>query len=112
MMIPYLVCPADHRGVSLHRGSLFCWSYRHNFCEHVGPDRGFEPVLFNEVNPDTKKVLKIVLEMDKPKKCPRTIEFYKDIHIARLFLLAPDIGAKYPKVGNAIPFSEFGQVCP
>jgi hypothetical protein len=87
-------------------------SYRYNFSEHMGPDRGFEPVLFHEVHPDAKEVRKIVLEMDKPKKRPRAIKFHKDIHIACLFLFAPDIGAEYPKVGNTVTVPDFGQVCP
>ena len=51
-----------------------------------------------------------MLEMDKAEESSRPVEFHQDIHIARLFLLSPNIGAEYPKVGNAISFPEFGQV--
>jgi hypothetical protein len=89
-------------------------SYRHNFREHTGPDRGFESVLFNKVHPDTKEIDKVILEMDKIKECSQAIaiKFHKDIHVAGLFLFAPYVGAEYPKVGNTVTFSEFGQVCP
>ncbi len=84
--------------------------YRHNFCEHKGFDRRFESVLFNKVHLDAKEVHKIILEMDKIKEGSRAVEFDKNVNIACLFLLAPDIGAEYPKVGNPIPFPEFRQV--
>jgi hypothetical protein len=105
--------PDAQKPVLLHSVSpLGGWSYRHNFSEHVGPDSGFEPALFNEVHPDAKKVHKIILEMDKTKERSRAIEFHEDIHIACFFLFAPDIGTEYPKVGNTITFPEFWQVCP
>ena len=85
-------------------------SYRHNFCEHKGFDRRFESVLFNKIHLDAKEVNEIILEMDKIKEGSRAVKFDKNVHIACLLLLAPDIGAEYPQVGNTIPLPEFRQV--
>ena len=59
---------------------------------------------------ETRIILKVVLEMDKPQKSSRPVEFHEDVHIARIFLLTPHIGAEDPEVSNAITITEFREI--
>ena len=103
--------PAYQRGTPLHSVSLSGWSYRHNFCEHIGLYRGFESALFNKIHPNTQEVRKIVLEVNEIKQRSRAIKFHKNVHITCFFLLAPNIRPEDPKVRNAITLPEGWQVC-
>lgn len=69
-----------------------------------------QSALLHKINPDTKKINKIVLEMDKIKKGSRAVELDKEVYITSCFLLAPYIGTENPEIGNTIPFPEFRQV--
>jgi len=105
--------PAHRAGVrcAVRLVDLIGLSYRYNFCEHVGPDRFLESALLNQIHPDTQTINKVILEMNKIKKGSRTVELHKDVHVACLLLLAPDIRAEDPKVGNPIAALEIREAC-